>query len=637
MMNRIMTLLGTACLLVTGVFAQTQNPDARVSLRVEGRALSEVVEYLREQSGSNMVVLEGGETPVSLDLTDVLWSDALELAAELAGCVVEESTAGVLVISRPPRIDFAFDNAELTDVIDTIAKLSGANVVVAPEVSGTLSLRLTDVPWRDALDVAVKTLGFVIVEDGRDILRVVDPLSLQAQMETRSYQFRYLRPRWYLTPRIQSEFIQGQAPKRTGKLEEDFPIVEALRKALSPGGKLDYISTQNVVIVNDTAQVHAEIEDIIGRVDVEPAQVFVDVKFVSTSNGDLFSLGVDYGDLGPQVSASGGQIPITVPFDLGSGGWEDIIIASPNGEGPYVDPILNGGSTIVPDTIFGALSFTGVAGTLRMLQTDSSTEVVQAPKLIALDGQEATIFVGETIRYAEAKTEQGQAGGLSLSVSEAQGSPVEVGFQLLVVPHVVPGTAKVIMDVIPKETTLTGTGDPSVAPPGFDVFTVGASGLEGSIALPRKRSSTIMTSMMLDSGQTAIIGGLTTENHIERESKVPYLAEIPILGALFRHEEESDDQRTLLVFITPTVVRSSYDTERLLQTELRRRQDAYGERLRSILFDTATAGASFEELPLAPAVDADPAEMEVSTFVESSEAPATEPAPESAEAATTED
>src|SRR6187397_18383 len=114
-------------------------------------------------------------------------------------------------------------------------------------------------------------------------------------------------------------------------------------------------------------------------------------------------------------------------------------------------------------------------------------EVIQAPKIFAIDGSEATIFVGETIRYAEAKTEQGQAGGLQLSVAEASGSPVEVGFQLLVRPNVIPGTEKMVMEVIPKETSLSGTGVSSFAPAGFDVFTVGAGGSAGSIALPRTR------------------------------------------------------------------------------------------------------------------------------------------------------
>jgi hypothetical protein len=83
-------------------------------------------------------------------------------------------------------------------------------------VQGTLSLRLTNVPWRDALDVAVKTLGFVVVEEQRGILRVVDPLSLQAQMETHSYQLRFARPPSKYIPKISSEFVQS-TQKSTAK------------------------------------------------------------------------------------------------------------------------------------------------------------------------------------------------------------------------------------------------------------------------------------------------------------------------------------------------------------------------------------------------------------------------------------
>ena len=600
MNSRILSaLLVAAGLLATRATAQVPIPDARVSLRVDNRSLSEVVQYLREQSGYNIVVVEGGDTPISIDLTDVDWLEALELAAELAGCVVDESTAGVLLVDRPPRVDFAFDNADVRQVIDTIAKLSGANIVVAPEVAGTLSLRLTDVPWRDALDVAVKTLGYTIVEEDRGILRIVDPLSLQAQMETRSYQLRYVRPPGNYVPIIESEFLERTTTVRStaggtgGAVDyaKLFPVIGALKKALSPGGDLDYIKEQNVIIVRDTAQVHAQIKEMIDRLDVEPAQVFVDVKFVSTANLDIFSLGVDYGDLGPQVSISGGQIPVTLPFTLGDGGFEDGIIASPSGDGPFAnsDGSGNGGMTVIPDTIFGALSFTQFAATLRLLQRDSFTEIVQAPKIIALDGVEATIFVGETIRYAEAKSEQGQAGGLQLSVQEAGGSPVEVGFQLLIVPHVVPGTNKLTMDVIPKETSLSGTGGGTFAPPGFDVFTVGASGLEGSIALPRKRSSTIVTSMMLESGQTAVIGGLTTETEIERTTEIPYISKIPVLGWLFKFEDESLERRNLMVFVTPTVVRSTAETQRLVRRELDERRKEYGKRLEKILYGSAGA------------------------------------------------
>jgi len=624
--KRILGALAALICWLTPVEAQISTPDARVSLRVEGRELSEVVQYLREQSGNNIVVVEGGDTLISIDVTDVPWIDALDLAAELAGCVVEERTAGVLVVGRPPRVDFAFDNADLTQVIDTIAKLSGANIVIAPEVSGTLSLRLTNVPWRDALNVAVKTLGFVVVEENRGILRIVDPLSLQAQMETKSYQLRYVRPPSRYLPVINSEFIEtnqplGQSSGGGGgaQIEKAFPVIGALKKALTPGGDLDYILSQNVIIVRDTAQVHQEIAHMLDRLDIEPAQVFLDVKFISSANQDLYSLGVDYGDLGPTVSLSMGQIPITLPFNLGAGGWEDFIIANDSGIGPFANPALNAGNTQIPDTIFGAFNATGVLGTLRLLQEDSSSEIIQAPKLLALDGREATIFVGETIRYAQAKSEQGQAGGLQLSVEEAGNSPVDTGFQLLVVPHVIPGANKVMMDIVPRENALVGTGDPSVAPPGFDVYTVGASGLEGTIALPRERSSTILTSMLLESGQTAVLGGLSTEVDTETVTEVPGLARIPLLGWLFRHEERSRSKRTLMVFVTPTIIRTSSETPRILERELRTRNGEYGERMQQILFGDDPdyeAGGHTAVMDLESAAADDPSDSQWATFVQ---------------------
>ena len=562
--------------------------DAHVSLRVEARALSEIAEYLRDQSGSNIVVLEGADEAISLELTDVPWREALDIAAEAAGCVVEERQAGILVVLKPKRVTYETRGTDITEVIDLIAKLGGANIVVAPEVAGTLSLRLNDVPWRDALDVAVKTLGYVVVEENRGILRVVDPVSLQAQMVTKSYQLRYLRPKSIYRPQIKSEFLmpllQNQQQQGQFDIAETFTVLKALRKALSPGGDMDYVESQNVLIVRDTAQVHESLREMIGRLDIEPAQVFVDVKFVSTFNAELTDLGMDYGDQGPSISMSGGQIPITFPFSQ-QGGWEDGIIVG--GRGPFPTsgtvPGTNPGPTFVPDTIFGTLSFTDVTPTLKLLQRDTRSDVIQAPKVIALDGVESTIFVGETVRYAEAKSEQGQAGGLQLSLSEASNSPVDIGFQMLIVPHVIPGTNNLTMEVIPKETSLSGTGTSTLAPPGFDVFTVGASGLEGSIALPRTRSSTIVTTMLLESGQTAVIGGLSTDSDLETESRVPGLWRIPVVGELFKHRTKDFQRRNLMVFITPSIVHSSTDQEILVQRELQRRSTNLREEFESMV------------------------------------------------------
>ena len=584
-------------LAAAGAFAQAPSLDARVNLNIADRSLEDVVSELRARSGANIVVIDPAnpdhkisDQRVTIELTNVPWRDALDLVAEKVGGVVERRPAEVLAVIRPHKVDIVTDiPQDVREVIKAIAKGAGANVVVGPEVVGTVDVRFKDVPWREALNVTAKSLGFVVVEEGHGVLRVVAPQKLEDQLETQTYQLRYLRPKSTYKPIIKSEFLSVSAaakgPAAAGNdPTKGFSALAALSKALSSKGQLDYIDTANVVIVRDTQQVHQSIRSMLTRLDVEPAQVFCDVKFVSTLDGDVLNLGVDYGQDGAQVTAVGGSIPITLPFNEGSGGWEDLFIASPNGDGPYVNPALNGGATFVPDTIFGSLSFAKFQGTLRLLQRDQSAEVIQAPKLIALDGQEATIFVGETIRYAEAKSEQGQAGGLQLTIAEAAGSPVEIGFQLLIRPNVVPGTDRIMMEVIPKETSLSGTSsDSSIAPQGFDIFTIGASGLEGSIALPRTRSSTIVTSMMLDAGQTAVIGGLTSDQDVKVHSKIPFLGDIPVLGFLFSHDANTRERRSLIVFITPTIVHTREDQEALLQQELQVRRIALKDQIEAML------------------------------------------------------
>jgi len=591
LLNKLIAL--GLCLTALTPLASAQVPslDARVDIDIVKKDLAEVVQYLREKSGANIVVLEGGDRKVeALKLSDVYWRDALEYATDSAGCVVEEDKSGVLTISHPVRVEFVFDDQDIREVILTIAKAANANVIIAPEVEGTVRVRLTDVPWRDALEQICKARGYTVVEEARNILSVVDPAQLELQKVTRSYQLRYIRPKSARTAVLKSEFVEGQVAPPIGSAADHFSILAALEGALSDTGDLTFIESQNVILIRDTTQVQETIQEILRRLDVEPGQVFVDLKFVSTSNTDLLNLGVDYGDEGPRVSVSGGQIPIELPFSMGEGGWEDSIIASDTGFGPYAgnDPAggpINAGTTQVPATIFGALSFNQVQATLRMLQRDTKSEVIQAPKIVTLDGNEATIFVGETVRYAEAKSEQGQAGGLQLTVSEAAGSPVEIGFQLLVKPNVIPGTRKIRMEVIPKETSLSGTGASALAPAGFDVFTVGSTGAEGSIALPRTRSSTLFTQMIFESGQTMVIGGLTTDAETKSLSRVPYISRIPVLGELFKYRNEARDRRSLLIFITPTLVHNSEDAEFLLQQELQRRKNRLADEVDALLDD----------------------------------------------------
>jgi type IV pilus assembly protein PilQ len=530
---------------------------SRLTLRLKDRDLREVVASIRKKANANIIIDPTIEATVTIDLQDVPWRNALTLVAEQARCIVTEAEGGVLKVENPPKTTFSFENTDIQKVVDTIAKISGANIAVAPEVKGTITVRLKNIPWRDALESVVKTLGYVVVEEKRGILRVVPPSNVQQDLVSETFQLRYVRPTSTYVPYIQSAYIDDLRN----------------RQPMQPGQTMF-----TLIVVKDTRPVIENIRRTLDLIDTEPQQIQLDIRFVTTTNEDVLDVGINPGGSGWTASLGLGQIPTNLPFNLGQGGWDDRIIANPTGDnsgqgrGPFVDDTLNGAAqTTIPNVVFGALNLQQVTATLRLLKRDTRSELVQAPQIVTLDHQTATIFVGEAIRYAQARVEQGQAGGLLLALEEGDESPVSVGFQLLTTPHVVPGTDKVVMQVIPQRTSLSGTGNSTLAPAGFDVFTVGTSGQEGVIALPRVASSTLSTNVLLRSGQTAVLGGLKTKTQSETVTKLPLLGDIPVLGYLFKGRSRQDQMSTLLVFITPELIRSPEDVEKSMQRALEER------------------------------------------------------------------
>ena len=553
--------------------------SSRLTLRLKDRDLREVVASIRKKANANIIIDPSIEATVTIDLQDVPWRSALTLVAEQARCIVSEADGGVLKVENPPKTTFSFENTDIQKVIDTIAKISGANIAVAPEVKGTVTVRLKNIPWRDALESVVKTLGYVVVEEKRGILRVVPPSNVQQDLVTETFQLRFARPNSTYVPFIQSTYIddlRNRQPMQPGQTM--FSLIDTLKQMLTPQvGTLDYVSEQNFVVVKDTRPVIDNIRRTLDLIDTEPAQIQLDIRFVTTTNEDVLDVGINPGGSGWTASLGLGQIPTNLPFNLGQGGWDDRLVANPTGDnsgqgrGPFADESLNAGETTVPNVVFGALNFQQVTATLRLLKRDTRSELVQAPQIVTLDHQPATIFVGEAIRYAQARVEQGQAGGLLLALEEGDESPVSIGFQLLTTPHVVPGTDKIVMQVIPQRTSLSGTGNSPLAPAGFDVFTIGSGGSEGVIALPRVASSTLSTTVLLRSGQTAVLGGLKSKTQSETITKLPLLGDIPVLGYLFKGKSRQDTMTTLLVFITPELIRSPEDVEKSMQRALEER------------------------------------------------------------------
>ena len=562
----------------------TQTPGSKsmlLTLKLKDRSLKDVVQSIRRKVGVNIIMQDDIEETVTIELEEDEGRIALDMVAEKAGCVVVQKARHLLTVEKPPRVYFAFDNTPIQQVIDTIAKLSGANIVISPEVQGSITLRLRNIPWRDALEASCKTLGYAVIEEARGILRVVPRSSLREDLVTKSFQLRFVRPKSHYVPILNSPYVRNTMVQQA---DNEFELIGALSRVLTPElGTLEYFEGRNIIIVKDIRPVIDEIEAVINQIDVEPAQIFVDVRFVTTSNRDVLSYGIDIGSGGWNAGIGLGQIPTRLPFNLGAGGIDDKLIANDSRSGPFADGTLNPtGATTIPNVIYGALNLTEVTAALRLLEQDVHSEIVQAPKIVALDHQEATIFVGETVRYAQARAEQGQAGGLQLVVEEAPNSPVSVGFQLLIVPHVVPGTDKIVMDIIPQSDALSGTGATQLAPAGFDVFTVGSGTGEGQIALPRVSSSTIATQVLLRSGQTAVLGGLITDMISETVTQVPLLGDIPLLGWLFKHRSSSKVKQSLIVFVTPQVIRSPEEVQEGVRRLIREREEMIQSELNSI-------------------------------------------------------
>ncbi|MHC4952691.1 MAG: type II secretion system protein GspD [Planctomycetota bacterium] len=536
--------------------AQLDIGDGRVRFDVRGRALQDVVDLIRNKTHVDIVIdKDAEEVPITLKVTNQHWLTALELVSERGECILVRRSPTLIYVSRPERVTFSFKDEDIKNVISVIATYSGANIVVSPAVNGSVTTSLKNIPWRDALEQIVKTLGYAVVEEDRGILRIIPIEDLKQQLETRVVRFKYIRPPSPYRAYLKSEHAKEKivAPNST-EPEKDFPILQALQTAVElEGGTIEYDRVTNSVIARGTKPALDNLVNLVEQIDIEPAQIFFDIKLITTRNQDLLDVGVDPGESGWTISTSASAAQNRLPFGV----WSELDNLVPGG-----DPL----ATPAGPTTYGTLDFSGVSLTLRLFKEDTESQIVQAPKLVALDNQEATIFVGETVRYAETTSASNQSGGLTFSIQEAPNSPVQQGFQLLVIPHVIPGTDKVMMTVIPESEQLSGT---STELEGFDEFKSGQGLNEVSILLPRISASTIVTHMIVKSGETAVLGGLLTKVKSETERGLPGLSSIPILKWLFTVKEQNETMNNLIVFMTPRVIQSSEDIDASIKEAMR--------------------------------------------------------------------
>jgi len=557
-----------------------------VSFDFKSANFTDVVEHIAKRSGRNIIIEGEIDETVTLRLVGVKWRRALEAVCEQVGAVIEEEADDIIRISKPETINFEVEDAPLGKVIGMIAKMVEASVIIGPNVKGVVTAQFYDAAWTRALDYVVRTSGFVVLKEGK-VFRIMDPAALEAQLVTRVFQLRYIQPPEEYTPKLDSKFApfkerkiagiagvgeemgaagvvpiagQGRRPTRAsavpGGAAGEFPLLNAIQRVASKKGRVDYVGATNSLIVTDTEPNVKAIAELIETMDREPLQCFVDVKFVSTDVTNRDRKGVDWTN-GLTFSSTYGSVVSKLPFNLNEGGFEDYLAVTTEGPSPTdIAAAITDMTDRTGPFSFGLLDFRQMSQTIDYFQSDENSELKQSPQLIVLDNHQATIFVGETIRFAETDSASNQAGGVEVGIREATNSPVDTGFQLLVRPHIVAGEDKVVLTVIPKAETLSGTSEDL---PGFDEFTNGVA----SIQLPRVQSSTLVTKLILKHGQTAVLGGMIQEVESDDERKVPLLGDIPIIGWAFKWKSRLKARNNLLVFISVYIVRSESDIKEI--------------------------------------------------------------------------
>jgi type IV pilus assembly protein PilQ len=565
---------------------ETPSSSNKINLDVKDRDLAEILQFISRRVGVNIIPDPNIKEKVSIRLENMDWREALDAIARQTSCKIVTESANYIRFTQPTVINMEFQDADIRVVLELLAKQAGANIVISDNVKGKISLSLRDVPWQDALETIVKANGFTIVRadtPNAEIIRIVHPESIAEQLESRSFTLRYVRPEDPYRAMISnveqhavsksafagaSGSISQAAGGAPGEAEEEFSLKTALEKALSKNGQLQFNKETNTFIVKDIKPRLDEIEQIIKLVDVEPPLIYVEVKFVSTRSTDILEHGVK--------------------FDLADTPERDGPTISMRGAAPdstATDPLFLFGGTYPFDIgklhqfddnfqALGILDFTQLRAVLRLLKDDENSRLIQEPTLTVVNNHPATIFVGDTVPFAVQNVQQDQNGNITAAIDENKRSPINIGFTLYLIPHVVPGTDLIDMTVIPNVSRLSGTTSPGI--PGFERFVFEQEGTSNFsfIDLPRETKQTLVTYLRVQDRHTAVIGGLHTQEKLEIVSKVPLLSSIPVLGNLFTWKRKDNRVSSLIIMITPHILRNAGEANEVF----RRSEEKHRER-----------------------------------------------------------
>ncbi len=432
------------------------------------------------------------------------------------------------------KINLTVKDADLKNILLLFAEYTNKNFIVDERVKGKITIRLKDVPWRQALKIILEAKDLKMLEEG-NVIRIV----------TKSYYEKLQQEKLKL-----KETKKELAPLYTEAIPINFTKADILSKKIKPllskRGKVITDARTNILIVTDIKEKLNLVKKLIKILDRPTKQVIIEAKIVIIKDSAKKELGIQwggsiidrlksdkyfYGVSGyTNISTDTGVSGITnlVPKQLEPSNANLNIISVPS---EYVVNV----PTISPPTggislIFGRWGYYNLAVKLSALKSKNLAKEISSPKVIALDNEKAIIAQGEEIPYKTVSDK-----GTKTEFKEAK-------LKLEVTPHITSN------NMISLDINLSKDSKGELTPDG-----------------PAINTQEVHTKLLLNDGETAVIGGIISNTTLKGESSVPFFSDIPVFGRLFKNKIKQNTNGELLIFITPTIVKKKYNLKYNIQ------------------------------------------------------------------------
>ncbi|SFN43917.1 type IV pilus assembly protein PilQ [Marinobacter pelagius] len=471
---------------VTRIDTYTEDGNAVVEIRPEGN-----YDYIAYQSGS--------EFTVSVE----------KLTEQEAEARREEKFP-----YTGDKLSLNFQDIEVRSVLQLIADFTGLNLVASDTVSGSITLRLQNVPWDQALDLILKTKGLDKRQIGNVLLVApADEIAAREKLELETTkQIAELAP-------VRLDIIQVNYAKAADVVE----LIKADEELISDRGFVSSDVRTNTISVRETSQKLEEIRRLVSTWDVPVRQVSIEARIVRAQTNVAENLGIRWGGAAYDVSGDnvftvgGSQGTLQEARDAASG--TDSTITFPGALAVDLGVSGEGASSFAIG--WGSDDFL-VDLELSALESDGQAEVVSQPRVVTADRQTASIKSGEEIPYQEASS----SGATSVSFKEAV-------LSLEVTPQITPDD-KIIMDLVVNQDSRG----------------------EVTAGIPSINTNEVTTQVLVGNGETVVLGGIFQSEVATQVTKTPFLGDIPYLGRLFKRTEHIDERSELLIFITPKIIKN---------------------------------------------------------------------------------